>query len=236
MTDLALTLTTAFCLDDRHRIIGTREPGGSHGPLFYLVRGPSSCAWAVREDVPGVTAVELDHMARTEPPSADVRSAPKHAAEYVALLRDLIGPTCDVSAKVTESDGPAYVFPDSLEQPTGTVTVDREEPLMHHFRGWIPGEIAAGRAPVFAVVEDGHPVSICFCARLSERAAAAGVETASAFRGRGYAPRVVAAWALAMRASLRVPLYNTAWSNRASLGVARKLGLQTYASTWSLTD
>jgi predicted GNAT family acetyltransferase len=108
--------------------------------------------------------------------------------------------------------------------------------LQHNFRGWVAGEIAAGRLPVIAVSKDGVPVSICFCARRSDLAAEAGVETAEAFRGLGLGPRVTAAWALAIRAEGRIPLYSTSWTNSASLSVARKLGLIAYASGWSISD
>jgi predicted GNAT family acetyltransferase len=84
------------------------------------------------------------------------------------------------------------------------------------------------------IVVDGHPVSVCHCARRSDVAAEAGVATAPACRGRGYAARVTAAWALAIRASGHVPLYSTSWMNAASLAVARKLGLVVYASDWSI--
>lgn len=121
-------------------------------------------------------------------------------------------------------------------RPTDIVVVEDERLLERNFSGWVPGEIAAGCAPVLAIIEDGYPVSVCFCARRSDSAAEAGVDTAQAFRGRGFAPRVTAAWALAIRATGRVPLYSTAWTNGASLAVARKLGLTAYASTWSLSD
>ena len=85
-----------------------------------------------------------------------------------------------------------------------------------------------------AVVEDGLALSVCFCSRRSDAAAEAGLETAAAFRGRGLGSQVTAAWALAVRASGRIPLYSTSWSNGASLAVARKLGLVAYASGWSL--
>ena len=80
-------------------------------------------------------------------------------------------------------------------------------------------------------MDSGYPVSVCFCAtRHSAPALEAGVETAAAFRGRGLAPRVTAAWARAIRASGKIPVYSTDWTNTSSLAVARKLGLIQYAS------
>jgi predicted GNAT family acetyltransferase len=87
-----------------------------------------------------------------------------------------------------------------------------------------------------AVLEGGAPVSICFCARSSEVAAEAGLETAAAFRRRGYGSCVTAAWAAMIRASGRIPLYSTSWTNEASLAVARTLELLAYASAWSVSD
>jgi predicted GNAT family acetyltransferase len=118
----------------------------------------------------------------------------------------------------------------------GIVRIDDERALQRNFRGWQLGEIGAGRAPVMAVIEEGYPVSICFCARSSDNAAAAGLATAEGFRGRGFGVRVTAAWALEIRASGRVPLYSAAWTNAASLAVTRKLGLTPYASFWSVSD
>jgi predicted GNAT family acetyltransferase len=58
--------------------------------------------------------------------------------------------------------------------------------------------------------------------------------TLEEFRGRGYAPAVVAAWAHAVREAGRIPLYSTTWDNLASRAVARKLGLIVYGSNLSL--
>jgi predicted GNAT family acetyltransferase len=60
------------------------------------------------------------------------------------------------------------------------------------------------------------------------------VETLEGYRGRGYAPMVVAAWARAVRETGRIPLYSTSRNNRASEAVARKLGLVQYGSDLSL--
>ena len=129
--------------------------------------------------------------------------------------------------------GPAFTFPDVIAQPSGTVVIDDLESLEHHFSGWKASEMP-GASPIVAIVDEGRAVSVCFCARRSAAAAEAGLETASAFRGRGLGPRVTAAWALAIRASGRIPLYSTSWSNHASLTVARKLGLVAFASVWTL--
>lgn len=231
-----LHLKTAFVLNDKGRIVSTREPGANRGPLFLLVRSATCCAWAVRADLPKDLASELDRLAREEPPALDLRDAPVHADRYLSLVAGRIGPGNQAVARTRQSKGLAFAFPDAVARPTGVVVIKDERLLERNFRGWVPGEIAAGRSPVLAIVEEGYPVSVCFCARRSEVAAEAGLETAAAFRGRGFGPRVTAAWALAVRATGRIPLYSTSWTNDASLAVARKLGLTAYASTWSLSD
>lgn len=226
-----LHLQTLFVLDDAGRIASTREPGSVPGPLFSLVRGESACAWAVRADVPDDLARELDRLAGEEPPASSFREPPVHAQRYVDLLSA-------PGRRTRASLGPAFAFPEplaGLDDHVAVVEVDDERLLQRRFSGWVVGEIAAGRSPVMAVVDGGHPVSICYCARSSPVAAEAGLETAVAFRGRGLGPRVTAAWAAAVRASGRIPLYSTSWTNTASLAVARKLGLVAYASGWSIT-
>jgi hypothetical protein len=220
----ALFLDTAFVRDAGGRIVSTREPQPSPGPRFTLVRGAEHCVWAARVDVAATVADEIDRLARTEPVTSDLRAPPRHADRYVALVGGQV------------RSGPAFDFPATIAPVAGVVVVEDEAVLGRHFRGWVAGEIAAGRAPVMAIVEDGAPVSVCFSARLADVAAHAGVETAAAFRRRGLAVRVTAAWALAMRASGRTPLYNTDWSNEGSRSVAKKLGLRPYAAHWSLGD
>ena len=209
-------------LDGDGRISGTREPEPSPGPLFSLIRGRVSCAWAVRADVPQDLADELDGLSRQEPPASDLRDSPVHAERYMSLVKGRV------------DSGPAFAFPEELAQPYGTVFIEDLQLLDHHFSGWKVSEIPE-RTPIVALVEKGCAVSVCFCARRSNVAAEAGLETAIGFRGRGLGPRVTAAWALAIRASGRTPLYSTSWSNGASLAVARKLRLVAYASAWSIS-
>lgn len=219
--ELELQLTFAF--DRAGRIRSTREPWPSRGPRFSLIRSFTQCAWAIRDDIPPEPALELAQLAGTEPPLSELRSSPLHAQSYLALAGGQPG-----------FHGPAFTFPERLPALQEVELVADQRCLEAHFKGWQPGELAAGRAPLLAILERGQAVSICFCARRSERAAAAGVETAAAFRGRGLAPRVVAAWAQAVRAAGSTPSYSAAWSNVASLRVAQKLGLTPHATFWNI--
>jgi len=88
--------------------------------------------------------------------------------------------------------------------------------------------------PCVAIVADGRLASLCFSSRNTPIAAEAGVNTLEEFRGRGYAPAVVAAWGQAVRAEGRIPLYSTSWDNLASRSVARKLGLVLYGADFSI--
>ena len=216
-------LQNQFVLTADGRIGGTRSQEPWLGPLFRLVRGKETCAWAVRADVPQNIADEVDGLAREEPPVSDFRDAPVHAERYMSLLGGEV------------DSGPAFTFPEKIVQPAGTVFIEDIASLDHHFTGWTASEIPY-RTPIVAFVEGGYAVSVCFSAWRSDAAAEAGLETAAAFRGRGLGPRVAAGWAREIRASGRVPLYGTSWSNDASLAVARKLGLVTYASKWSIHE
>jgi len=217
----ALHLATLYETDGSGRLTTTREPARQPAPKFVLVRGATSSVWGIRADIPDALAQEITALARAEPPLAHPHALPMHVERYRAL-------------GTTEWFGPAFEFPEFVTSSGEIVLVEDERALNVNFRGWVPGEIAAGCGPVMGIVIDGHPVSICFCARRSDLAAEAGVDTAPAHRGRGYAGRVTSAWALAMRASGRIPLYSTSWTNTASLAVARKLALVAYANTWSI--
>ena len=215
-------LRTRYVFDEDGRIVSTREPSPGRGPAFILVRGAAGCAWAIHSDVEPEIAGELKSLAREEPPIADLRKAPVHAKRYVSLVGGELG------------SGPAFTFPDEIAQLGETEIVDDLRQLEAHFTGWTADEIPDA-SPIVGVLEDGQAVSVCFCARRSSSSAEAGLETAQQFRGRGLGPRLAAAWALAMRASGRTPLYSTSWSNDASRAVARKLGLIPYAATWNLS-
>ena len=216
-----LQLETLFVLDDAGRVVSTREPNPSPGPAFSLVRDRSACAWAVHVDVATGVADEVASLAQREPPLTGLSDPPKHADAYI----ELVGGRIDA--------GPVFTFPHTLSVSSGIAVITDLAPLERHFRGWTADEIPE-RSPILGILEAGHAVSVCFCARRSTKAAEAGLDTAVAFRNRGLGRRVASAWASAIRDLGLLPLYSTSWENGASLAVARTLQLFACASDWSI--
>jgi hypothetical protein len=214
---------TIHLLKSDRRIGMSGDLNGRMVPVFKLSRGVAGVVWGVRKDVPEKIAFELDRLVSEEWPIRDFEEPPLHTDRYRSLVNGRI------------VSGPSFSFPDKIPIPTGGVAIiDRLEMLERHFRGWTAEEIPSC-SPIVAVTDCGFPVSVCFCASGdSAPAVQAGVETAGAFRRSGFAARVTAAWALAIRAAGRIPVYSTDWDNLGSRGVARKLGLIQYASDWSI--
>jgi RimJ/RimL family protein N-acetyltransferase len=131
--------------------------------------------------------------------------------------------------------GPAYSFPAHLPPTTGTIRVTEAnaELLTQNLAAWIP-DVRLSQ-PMFAVACDGHAAAVCCSVRQTGEAYEAGVETAIAYRGHGYAAHAVAAWARAVRELGRVPLYSTSWRNAASRALARKLALIQFGSDLHIT-
>lgn len=95
---------------------------------------------------------------------------------------------------------------------------------------WKPehwASLLAGRhGPWAMLLNDGQLVATCHAARFSAFAAEAGVWTAPAFRGRGYAAAVTAAWANHPVLRGRNLYYSTTEDNLSSQRVAARLGLR----------
>ncbi len=131
--------------------------------------------------------------------------------------------------------GPAYRVPVEAVPPTEVTRITCENAgLLRGGFEWLITRIE-DEQPCFAVVQGGQAVSICRSVRITPRAHEAGVETLEAFRGRGYAPRVVAGWATTVHEMGCIPLYSTSWENAASQGVAGKLALGLYGVTFHVT-
>jgi hypothetical protein len=227
---LQIHIEALFLHDADGRICWVNEPGGDRAPRFFLGRTSEGNLWRFRDDVPEHVARRLEELATAELISDDLRRTPRNLPAFQLALGH------DLTAEPTYF-GPAYRFPEALPTPVTVTRITRSnldllQPMVADLEN-IQRTLEA-REPMMAVVRSGSAVSLCYSSRLTERVAEAGVETLESYWGRGHASAVVMAWARAVRATGRVPLYGTTWDNHASQGVARKLGLIQYGADLSL--
>lgn len=217
-----------FTFDQHGRLAGTNEPEPERPPLIYLGITEEGFVRHYRDDLPRriVRACDrfLDSLVERPDPS-----------QLPAMILQVCGLLESYAPFTTIGQGPAWRFPESIPEPQGVIAIGPEnvDLLRAHFP--YTAEHLAAREPCFAVIERGHAVSVCYSARVSPLVTEAGVDTIEAFRGRGYAGNVVAAWARSLRAASRIPLYSASGDNMASRAVARKLGLVMYGIDLSIT-
>ncbi|MBZ0286582.1 MAG: GNAT family N-acetyltransferase [Anaerolineae bacterium] len=123
--------------------------------------------------------------------------------------------------------GKGYVFPDHLPvrlYPDATLLTETHRAFIECYA---PGMNVADKA-VYAVITGGQIVSTCESSRENEHAGEAWVQTLPAFRGRGYARQVTAAWANHLQQQDKIPFYSHKLNNLASQRVAQGLKLIQY--------
>ncbi|UTV58047.1 GNAT family N-acetyltransferase [Burkholderia arboris] len=243
MTDandwLDIDYRTLFRLRPDRRIERENDPGCSPGPRFWLGRCACGTLAGVRADVSADLADELTRMADSEPPLSD-SVQPAHLERYLAQL-----------APVSHWNiGLVYALPNALEFDTGAhvALVDGNSDAGRQLRQSLSAHgmpdglrsmglcsIADLWAPWCAAVVDGEVVSVAFAARLSDTGAELGLATAPAFRGRGLAAAVTAAWSRLPSLRTRTLFYSTDRDNRASQRVASRLGLVLRGTTLRVT-
>ena len=227
---LAIQVETLFVCDPSGRLLHARDPWGTMpAPHFFLARTPAGNLWRARHDLPSDLVAELDAIARHEPVVDDL-TRPLVALE--AIL-DLLSPaTSPVAGSPTceAVRGPVWLVPEDVQAPPLTsgqlVEITPANADLVADGAADPRPDLAHLLPCAAVIEDGRAVTRCYCSRLTDRAAEAGLGTVAAYRGRGHGPVATAAWARLVRATGRLPFYSTSWENAASHRVAVKLGLQ----------
>jgi RimJ/RimL family protein N-acetyltransferase len=155
-----------------------------------------------------------------------------HGSADAVRYEEILASTSPVTSRWS---GPAYRFPSETARSSRCVNVTPQNRaiLSTHFSDWLND--VEDCQPFVALVRDGDAVSLCCSVRKSNAADEAGVETALEHRGHGYAVEVVLAWAKAVDATCRIPLYSTSWSNEASRALAKRLGLVCYGGDLHLT-
>jgi RimJ/RimL family protein N-acetyltransferase len=221
---LALQVEALFAHDARGRLLRANGPEGGAPPRLFFGRTRDGSLWRFAADLPERLVAELARLLAAERSDWPLAALP----ERMQSLRERLEEAAPVERV---HHGPAFRFPEECaargpDGPLEALTPERAAllgdelaPLRTHL---------ALRQPCVGVLEGGRVVSACYVAVRSERVAEAGVETLPGFRGRGLATRATAAWARAVRAAGLEPLYSTGWRNRASRGVAARLGLIPY--------
>jgi RimJ/RimL family protein N-acetyltransferase len=225
---MRLHIEALFAHDAEGRVVRVNEPDGAPAPRFFLGRTVDGPLWRVRHDVDDDLRRELEAAVEADALVERPLDVPVSSSRYETILAR-VAPVQKTWA------GPAFCFPPTLSAPIGTclVTEENAQILHPHLQEWIPD--ARLCQPMVALALDGQALAVCGSVRRSNMAHEAGVETALGYRGRGYAPRVVTAWARAVRDMDRVPLYSTSWQNEASRAVARTLALIQFGSDLHIT-
>ena len=224
-----------YRFNEAGRIVSTLEPNPAIGPLFTLIRGRSERVWAVGATVASDLADELDALAIQEQPSADWREPPRFANRYRPPGRRLSGPAWSSPRARRRLE-----FPNRVDAPEGVSLIEDVRMLLALLRGLDVRRSAGPQADsrssgrwTLPSELDGSEAARSLCSGPAHRRGGrSGPGDGGAVSRAGHlAERVTASWAIAVRASGRVPLYSTSWENAASLAVARKLGLSEFTST-----
>jgi hypothetical protein len=217
--------------DQRGLLVRSRDHSVSP-PLLHLVRTAAGNRWLLSAALNESVRAEVE-AALTVEPVVTALSELEPSAPVLRGVRELLAKG---NVPLSEERGPTFLFPPSMTAATssaeelGDVRELRTVPELEWLR-----RITARERPVFVCRNpEGEVVSLCHSSRSTPRAAAAGVETAPAYRGNGLAVQVVAAWAEAVRGQGRVAIYGTSWTNGASRSVASKLGLVMYGEDYHL--
>lgn len=225
---MRLHIEALFTHDADGDLVAVNAPDGAPAPQFFLGRTADGALCRFRRDVGADVRAELEAAAEHDVRAGVALESPVNASRYEGILAR--------SAPVQRTwTGPAFCFPQELPAAVGTirVTEGNAQLLRPLLEEWVPD--ARLRQPMVALTVGGQAAAVCCSVRQTSLAHEAGVETAPSHRGRGYAGHVVTAWARAVRAMARVPLYSTSWQNEASRAVARKLALIQFGSGLHVT-
>ena len=224
---MELHVQAMYTFDPSQRLLQVNEPWPNppRAPRMFLTRsidGDIACRF--RKDLPDNLVQRLAERVVLEQAPLHLADAPRYRKDYLHLL-----------GAEQEDYGPCYWIPEIPTMPGNVMFLNREniQPLLPDAFSWLAQEISYVH-PCAAVIQDGQVVSICRSVRVGSEAVEAGLETLPAYRGRGYAGFVVAAWASAVRKEGREPLYSTAWDNLSSQQVSKKLVMRWYGVNFTV--
>ena len=223
---MAVHIRALYVHDEQTRLISINDWQGGVAPRFFLGRTQQGNIWQFRNDLPEELRDELTELCQTEPLTTSKR--PKHEAEYVRILSE--------NAPINRLwFGPAYWFADGVTNAEEPILINEQNAhlLQGGLEAWVPD--VPYQQPFVAVIVDGRAVAVCASVRISDDAHEAGVETVASQQQKGYAVKVVSAWASAVYKLGAKPLYSTSIENIASQNVANRLGLAKFGIDFHIT-
>ncbi len=222
---IRLQAEALFTYDARGRMLRDNYPEGGPAPRLFVGRSLHGDLVRFGAALPEPLVERLAALLAHEPPARDLHAELAAGPSIQTAL-------AEHSPVAAHGGGPTYTVPATLPEPAGVVRITAANAALvqQHFPDLFRTFIAVPLC--FGVVRDEAAVAVCFSSRIGPRAVEAEVETLPAYRGRGYAVAVTAAWARAVQMAGAVPLYTTSWENHASQGVARRLGLWQYGTDW----
>jgi hypothetical protein len=178
---LAWQIEALYRVDSAGRLLAVNEPGPEAeqppAPRFFLGRTTQGNLWRFRHDLPADLTAALDERCRQEPVTADLTQPPQQAEAIRTLLHDH-------APIASEYQGPAFWIPEATTHAAPATVIRLARENQHLLATTLPELLSWSwlqvRSPALATVVDGQAVAICFCARLTDHVAEAGVETAPA--------------------------------------------------------
>ncbi len=245
---LRLHMAALYTIDGEGRLLSMNEPwdGARPAPFLHVGVAGGKSALYFRRDLPEETRRKLE--APAEGGAAEAGIFKTLARRRLSLQEEL-----------------CYAFPDAIPPSAGCreVTPDDAGAFDFSLFPWLIEELPFVQ-PCFACLEGNKIVSLCRSVRIfsqkdgmispaaheakeaegasvsgvasSPAAHEAGIETAPAYRGKGYAKEALFAWADAVASLGAVPLYSTLKTNLPSRRLAEKAGLLFFASGFHIGE
>ncbi len=221
-TDIALMkarLDALWRCDARGRMVARNQWDAGVAPRFHLARTQDGHVCRYHASLPAELVEALEQACADTGDPAPLDAPPAAAERCLTLLAE---------HRPIESTwlGPSFVCTSAPAPAPGTVAINADNAtlLERGLDDWLPD--VPHRHPFIVTVREGRAVAVCASVRITQAVHEAGVETLPAYRRRGCARAAVAAWANAVRALGVTPCYSTAWSNAASINLARSLGFE----------
>jgi hypothetical protein len=241
---LCARLEALYESDGQGRLVRRRPPDARPAPRFVFGRTQLGCIWRFAAGEPERAVCALARYAALEPPVGGLGDGRPAAPERLEPMRRALEAEAPLDRVWS---GALYRFHadrpgrrhalESIATGSG-VLIDPSDPRLAACAAAlaIDEDTLRGQLPLATSSHDDRVVSVCRCGRGTATGFVhARVDTLASARGHGHAARSVAAWALAVADLGGSPLYASAWTNRASHRVARKLGLLAFAEVWTFT-